>query len=79
LWGVLFFSTYKWGYFENSIKNHTPKGACMVGMEIHACQGELVGKLSNQLNLIIVGKCLEFEPNKWPKIVDTKLAFWYTF
>ncbi len=48
-------------------------------MEIHACQGELVGKLSNQLNLVIVGKCLEFEPNKRPKIVDTKLAFWYTF
>jgi hypothetical protein len=50
-----------------------------VGMEILACQGKLVGKLSNQLNLVIVGKCLEFEPNKKPKIVDTKLAFWYTF
>jgi hypothetical protein len=63
------------------LKTHSPKGAWLahIGMEIHACQGELVHKLSNQPNLVIVGRCLEFEANKKPKIIDIKLAFWYTF
>lgn len=47
-----------------------------VGMEINVHQGELVAKLGNQPNLVIVGKCLEFETKKRSKIVDTKLAFW---
>jgi hypothetical protein len=63
------------------LKNQSPKGAWLahIGMEIHACQGKLVDKLSNQPNFVIVARGLEFETNKRPKIVDTKLAFWYTF